>query len=138
MSSPLSVHHINFIVADLEASVKNYQAYLGLGPFEFEDLPKRGAQTARIKIGDMWLVLVSPLREDTVPGQYLKQHGEGFFLLSFGVADLDKALATYEARGALGPKPKIRRGLMDWRVTDLQTEAVLGAKFHLTEITPNK
>lgn len=134
MISPISIHHINFIVSDLEDSVMKYSRLLGLGVFEFEDLPERGARTARVKLGKSWLVLVCPTRLDSVPGQFLDAHGEGFFLLSFGVNDLSSALESYETAGIVAPGLKARDGLMDWRVFDLQTEDVLGLKFHLTEV----
>ena len=137
MTSPTCIHHINFIVADLKASVASYKQLLDIGPFEYEDLPMRGVSTARVLLGATWLVLVCPQNTDSVPGRYLEQHGEGFFLLSFGVDNLDQALQHFEKRGLLKPDAAIRQGLMDWRVIDLKTEAKLGAKFHLTEVAPS-
>ena len=133
MNTPTHIHHINFIVKDLEVQVKRYQDMLGLGEFEFEQLPKRGVATARILLGQTWLVLVSPLRADSLPGRYLQENGEGFFLLSLGIKGLDAALKDYEARGVIAPGTAIRDGLMDWRVVDLDTKDALGARFHLTE-----
>lgn len=134
MTHPVSIHHINFIVKDLEESVSAYRRMLRLGPFTYDALPKRGVRTARINLGGTWLVLVSPSRLDSVPGQFLKSNGEGFFLLSFGVNDLDAALAYYEDNGAITPGANIRQGLQDWRVIDLKTEDALGAVFHLTDL----
>ncbi len=134
MISPISIHHINFIVSDLEDSVAKYSRILNLGPFDFDSLPDRGARTARVKLGESWLVLVCPTRLDSVPGQFLAAHGEGFFLLSFGVSDLEAALKHYEIAGIVELGSKVRSGLMDWRVFDLQTEEALGVKFHLTEV----
>ena len=133
MNTPTQIHHINFIVNDLKAQVKRYQDLLGLGEFEFEELPARGVSTARILLGQTWLVLVSPLRGDSLPGQYLQENGEGFFLLSMGIKGLDAALKDYEARGAIAPNTAVRNGLMDWRVVDLDTKDALGVRFHLTE-----
>ena len=134
MEHPKSIHHINFIVANLQESIEKYQTLLGLGAFEIEDLPKRGVKTARINLGGTWLVLVSPTRADSVPGQFLKTQGEGFFLLSFGVGDLKSALKYYESNGLLASGSAIRNGILDWRVIDLQTQEAFGAKFHLTEV----
>ena len=101
MNTPTHIHHINFIVKDLEVQVKRYQDMLGLGEFEFEQLPKRGVATARILLGQTWLVLVSPLRADSLPGRYLQKNGEGFFLLSLGIKGLDAALKDYEAANSI-------------------------------------
>lgn len=130
-----SVHHINFIVADLEVAVQAYERMLGLGPFEFEELPERHVSTARVKVGDTWVVLVSPQTSDCLAGQYLETNGEGFFLMSFGVDDPAQAIEDLAPRGALPKGAKVRGGILNWRVADLETEQALGVRFHLTQIT---
>jgi methylmalonyl-CoA/ethylmalonyl-CoA epimerase len=133
------VHHINFIVADIDAAVEAYRNTLGLGPFEYEQLPDRDVVTARVLVGDVWIVLVSPQREDSVAGRYLSDHGEGFFLMSFGVEDLDLAVAELTQRGAMPADSESRSGLLGWRVADLETEDSLGVRFHVTQTTkPNQ
>ena len=127
------VHHINFIVADIDAAVETYQRTLGLGPFEYEELPQRGVATARARVGDAWIVLVSPHDEHSVAGRHLKDHGEGFFLLSFGVDNMDEALAEFAKHGATPTDRSARSGILGWQVADLETEDSLGVRFHLTQ-----
>jgi methylmalonyl-CoA/ethylmalonyl-CoA epimerase len=134
MSTLKSIHHINFIVADLDAAVQAYQNILGIGPFEYKKLPKRGVSTARVRVGDVWIVLVSPQCENSVAGRYLKAHGDGFFLMSFGVDNLDQAMAELAQRGALPTDRTARAGILDWQVVDLETEDILGVRFHLTQV----
>jgi methylmalonyl-CoA/ethylmalonyl-CoA epimerase len=55
------VHHINFVVHDLQQAVTKYQALFGLNDFEFLEHPHRPVKTARVKIGETWLVLLQPL-----------------------------------------------------------------------------
>lgn len=128
-----SIHHINFIVADIDAAVEAYQSRLGLGPFEYEELPDRSVSTARALVGGVWLVLVSPQREDSEAGRYLKNHGEGFFLMSFGVDNLDQAMVELAQRGATPVDRRARSGILGWRVADLETEDSLGVRFHVTQ-----
>jgi len=128
-----SVHHINFIVADLDVAVQAYQGKLGLGSFEYEELPDRGVSTARILIGGVWIVLVSPRSKDCLAARYLEAHGEGFFLMSFGVDNLEQAMAELAQRGALPADRTARPGILDWQVADLETERSLGVRFHLTQ-----
>ncbi len=128
------VHHINFVVADIAAAVEAYQNMLGLGPFEYEELPERGVSTARARVGDAWIVLVSPHDEDSIAGRHLKDHGEGFFLMSFGVDDLAQAVAELAQRGAMPIDSTARSGILGWRVVDLETEDSLGVRFHLTQV----
>jgi len=128
-----SIHHINFIVADLDVAVQAYQSMLGLGPFEYEELPERGVSTARILIGGVWIVLVSPRSKDSLAAHYLEAHGEGFFLMSFGVDNLEQAMAELAQRGALPAGRTARPGILGWQVADLETERSLGVRFHLTQ-----
>jgi methylmalonyl-CoA/ethylmalonyl-CoA epimerase len=134
MSVLKCIHHINFIVADLDAAVDAYQRTLGLGPFEYEELEERDVKTARVRIGDSWIVLVSPRSKDSPAAHYLKTHGEGFFLMSFGVDNLDQAMAELTGQDALTAGAKTRTGILGWQVADLDTEDSLGAKFHITEV----
>jgi len=134
MSTLKSVHHINFIVADLDAAVQAYEDTLGIGPFEHEELPERGVSTARVRVGEVWIVLVSPQRENSIAGRYLKAHGDGFFLMSFGVDNLDQAMVELARRGALPADRTAHAGLMGWQVADLETEDSLGVRFHLTQV----
>ena len=120
-----SIHHINFIVTDLDVAVQAYQSMLGLGPFEYEELPERGVSTARIRIGGVWIVLVSPRSKDSHAAHYLEAHGEGFFLMSFGVDNLQQAMAELAQRGALPAGRTARAGILDWQVADLETERSL-------------
>jgi len=133
MGTLKSVHHINFIVAELDAAVQAYQNILGIGPFEYEELPERGVSTARVRVGEVWIVLVSPQSQDSVAGRYLKDHGDGFFLMSFGVDDIDQAVAEFAQRSATPSNSRARSGILGWRVADLETEDRLGARFHLTQ-----
>jgi methylmalonyl-CoA/ethylmalonyl-CoA epimerase len=55
------IHHINFLVKDLDAAEQRYRALLGLGPAIREALPERNVLTARFRLGESWLVLVQPL-----------------------------------------------------------------------------
>ena len=83
-----SIHHVNFRVRDLDTAVARWRKILDLDCETRESLPGRGVDTARFRVGVTWLVLVQPTNPDSVPGLHLEEHGEGVFLLSFGVDDL--------------------------------------------------
>ena len=89
---------------------------MGLAPFVTVDHPLRGAHVARSKVGESWIVLVCPYDPDSVPGRHLAEHGEGLFLLSLGVEDLDSQLERLAARGI---RVTPRQGIVDWRVADV-------------------
>lgn len=127
------VHHINFLVADLDTAVARYKDLFGIQRMEVESLPARGVRTARFDLNGVWIVLVQPVDDDCEPMRHLRQHGEGFFLVSFAVDDLDEATQKLAGKGAISQSTKPREGLQGWRVIDLDPAAVFGAAMQLTE-----
>ena len=127
------VHHINLLVRDLQDAVARYQAAFSIEHFEYGDLPQRGVKTARFRAGETWIVLVEPTDESGVPAQHLAEHGEGLFLLSFGVDSLDECRSQIESNGdGIGEAPA-RQGLEGWRVLDLNPDSFAGALLQITE-----
>lgn len=121
------LHHINFIVRDIDSAIDRYKKSLGLTNFFVETLDKRGVITARVKLGQTWLILVQPTDPNSTPGQYLDKHGEGFFLLSFATNSIEESLQSF---------PQItekRQGLQNWQVADFPADLFFGAQFQLTQ-----
>ena len=127
------IHHINFIVKDLDSATTQYRKRLNLGEFTYDELAQRAVKTARIKLGDTWLVLVQPLDQDSVPAKFLKENGEGFFLISLGTDDLAKQLELYEESAQKPSNFAKRQGLENWSIADLPDTDFFGAQFQLTE-----
>ncbi|MEM1174303.1 MAG: VOC family protein [Pseudomonadota bacterium] len=120
------LHHINFVVRDLEAAIHRFENELQLPPFQTVDHAPRGSHIARSRVGETYVVLVCPYDPASVPGRFLDEHGEGFFLLSFGVDDLEDSLRAIDERDQ-GP---VRQGILDWRVADVGSW--FGANLQLT------
>jgi methylmalonyl-CoA/ethylmalonyl-CoA epimerase len=124
------IHHINFIVRDLERAIRAYEQILGTPVTRRDELVQRGVKAARFRVGETWLVLVQPTRADSVPGRYLAEHGEGFFLMSLEVGTLADAIRE------LGPamtEGAARAGAEHWRVQDLRRDLTFGAQLQLCE-----
>ena len=127
------IHHINFIVKDLDSALPRYKALFGNPVGEPEMLPQRGVKLVRFKVGDAWLILLQPVNDDGVPAQYLKKHGEGSFLISCQVDDV-RAAARYVASEGITVLDQVpRQGLDDWEVMDLSPDDLFGADFQLLE-----
>ncbi len=122
---PTRIHHINFVVRDLEAAIERFETKLGFPPFTVIDHAARGSRIAHTSIGESVLVLVCPYEDESVPGRHLREHGEGFFLLSLGVADLEDAIRRLDDAGP------VRDGIDDWRIADIGRWA--GAEMQLTD-----
>jgi len=128
-----NVHHISFLVADLDKAVQRYKDLFEIESVELETLPERGVATARFDVNGVWIVLVQPVDDESEPARVLKEQGEGVFLISFGVDDLEGTRAKLVAKGAIDESATVRDGLQNWRVIDLNPDAVFGAPIHLTE-----
>lgn len=118
LHTPAGIHHVNILVRDLDTAVRYYQEVLGLTDVVREALPSRGVLTARFKLGHAWIVLVMPTDAAGAPGRHLAAHGEGVFLLSFGITDVQGAADALERR-IPASRPEVRTGLAGWRVLDL-------------------
>jgi methylmalonyl-CoA/ethylmalonyl-CoA epimerase len=128
------VHHINFIVEDLEDGIRRFQAILGRPPERTDTLAARGAITATFQLGETALVLVQPTRADSTPGRHLAEHGEGFFLLSLETDDLAAEASRIDASGVVGmAMTEPRHGIKNWRVMDLQSDDTWGAQLQLVQ-----
>ncbi len=127
------IHHINFIVKDLDRALEKYKLLFGEPVGEPELLPQRGVKLARFKVGQTWLILVQPVDDVGIPAQYLKSHGEGFFLISCQVDDVIQASNEVSQGGINVLDQRPRQGLDDWQVMDLDAESLFGANFQLVE-----
>ncbi len=127
------IHHINFIVKDLNKAVQRYRVLFGDPVGGVESLPQRGVKLARFKVAETWLILVQPVGDEGVPAQYLKKHGEGFFLISCQVDDVRNASKLVSSKGIHVLDQHPRQGLDDWRVMDLSPDDLFGADFQLLE-----
>ncbi len=126
------IHHINFLVADLDAAVQRYKDLFDIDAMTIESLPERGVRTARFELSGIWIVLVQPVDDQSEPMRHLREQGEGLYLVSFAVDDLDAATEDLAAKGAIDKAAKPREGLQGWRVIDLDPDAVFGALIQLT------
>ena len=112
----IGIHHINLLVRDLKTAKQAYRDAFNV-EFIDEALPERGVLTSRFSVGESWLVLIEPIAEGE-PMQQLRARGEGLFLLSLGVAQSGQTASI--GSGMRGKVSKIRKGISDWRVADIQ------------------
>ena len=111
--------------------MRSFEHVLGVEPFEVVDHAVRGAEVARTRVGDCWFVLVCPYEDNSVPGRFLAENGEGFFLLSMGVDNLDAEMERLAKAGVAVQDREPRDGILDWRVADVGD--VHGALLQLTD-----
>lgn len=129
-----SLHHINFVVDDLEAATERFTHVLGVVPRDIEYLPKRHVALRRFWLGNIWFILVAPTADDSPAAAWLEQYGPGLFLMSFEVDALDNALQQLSEAG-ISPNGSARQGLDNWQVVDLDRDQLFGIPVQLTQAT---
>lgn len=95
------IYGINVAVKDLEAARKNYENFFGvpsepLGP-EFFAFP--GLKGARLNVGGFIVHLISYTDENTSVAKFVNSKGDGVFLLSVEVDDIDGDIAELAKKG---------------------------------------
>ena len=124
------VHHINFIVRDLQQAIPVWERILDVEVTSREHMEKRGVDIARFDLGATWIVLVQPTRSGTEPAEFLDKHGEGFYLLSLETDSLSEEIRRIGEKSFDGAE---RDGLDDWRVRDLDLSKLYGVRIQLCE-----
>ncbi len=94
------IDHICFAVKDLEETKKRYKDALGLVPDVEYIADSEKIKVARYYIGDVAIEFMESTSPDGEVAKFIKRKGEGFFLISYKVDNLDKALEELKEKGA--------------------------------------
>lgn len=127
------VHHIDFVVHDLDRAADRFAKILGRPPEPRESLPDRGVDLVRFAMGDIWIILVQPMRQDSPVTAFLDQHGEGFFHIGYKVDDIEAETKRLKAQGIGLVNDSPRRGVEGWQLVDLEMEETFGVYTQLVE-----
>lgn len=93
------IDHICIAVRDLEQARKVYEEDLGLELHTLYVAESEKIRVARYYVGDVALELMEATEPDSDVGRFVEKRGEGFFLISYRVDDVDEALAELRAKG---------------------------------------
>jgi methylmalonyl-CoA epimerase len=129
----LGIHHIDYVVRDLDRAIAQYQRlfHVHFGPRE--DLESRGVALARFQLGDIWVVLVQPVRSDSPVQHFLDEHGEGFYHIAYRVKDAANAASGLKASAVKLINEEPRRGVDGWKLVDLDMTETFGVMTQLVE-----
>jgi methylmalonyl-CoA/ethylmalonyl-CoA epimerase len=88
-----------------------------------------------VRLGDVWVVLVQPLRPDSPVQHFLDEHGEGFYHVAYRVKDVAMAAAALKATGVKLINEEPRRGVEGWKLVDLAMTETFGVMTQLVELS---
>lgn len=95
------IYGVNIAVSDLEAATKKYEAFLGIegrpvGP-EYFAFP--GLLGSQFNVNGFCINLITSTQPDTSVATFLERKGEGLFLLSVEVDDIEADVAKAREQG---------------------------------------
>ena len=95
------IYGINVVVKDFEQAVKKYEEILNVKPVysKKEDFAFPNLKGARFSLGETYISVIASETDDTNIAKFLQSRGEGVFLVSLLVDDIENDVKTMEAKG---------------------------------------
>lgn len=128
---PLQVSGIPAVavaVVDLQTSIESYRRLLGEPPDSVDEVPALPARRARFRVQSLHLDLLQPTAGRGGLADFLRLQGEGLFLITLAVPNVERAVQLLRERGTRVGDPTPRR-----RAPLLDPSQTLGARFQLSE-----
>lgn len=130
--SPLGpIHHVGYVVADLDAAIAQLDHLLSAPVTVRETMDSQGVEAAMCATHGGLIELITPLDPDGAIARFMAKRGEGFHHVAFAVPDAGAALADLAARGAELIDAEPRVGLGGHLVAFVHPRSALGV---LTEV----
>lgn len=93
------IDHIAIAVKDLDTAVDTFTENFGFPMSRKGAVPVLDIERAFLEIGDASLELFQPTSEKNPGAKFLTERGEGMYLLSVEVEDMQKAVEAMAAKG---------------------------------------
>ena|SRR5690242_603688 len=111
--APLFLHHVGFVVAEIQAGMEAFVASLGAtwnGTVYQDPLQKVRVAFLTTRAGDAQIELVTPDGPDSPVRRFLEENGRACIMSATRWNDLEKQMMEMKSRGALTmrrPKPAV-------------------------------
>jgi methylmalonyl-CoA/ethylmalonyl-CoA epimerase len=102
------IDHICFAVRDLDKAKRIYEENLGIAPAVEYVAESEQIRVVRYYIGEVAVELMESTGADGEVARFIQKKGEGVFLISYRVDDLDSAMEELKGKGAklIDEKPR--------------------------------
>ncbi len=128
------LHHVAYVVADLDASLPLFVERFGLTEEIRETMPDQGVEAVMLRAGGAGVELITPLDPEGAIARYLDKRGEGLHHVAFGVRDVGATLTELAAAGVELIDTAPRRGLGGHLVAFVHPRSGAGALTELVEV----
>lgn len=127
------IDHVGYAVEDLEEAIAYHERLYGAALAHRERVEHDGVDEALLAVGESYLQLLAPTREDSPVARFLARNGPGVHHVAYGVADVAATLAEVERLGARLVDPRPRPGSRGTTVAFLHPKGALGVLVELVQ-----
>ncbi len=135
----VGVHHIAYVVADMDKAIRFVEEFMGLKLKRREMLTE--FEMGEFRVGETIIELMRPVQADSQYTEFLRKTGGGLNHVAFTATDIE-AQTERMKRGGVGFE-NIFVAETGWHVTNVDSSNVLGMRLQLAqkndeEISNNK
>ncbi|MPZ72540.1 MAG: methylmalonyl-CoA epimerase [Nitriliruptorales bacterium] len=128
------IDHVGYAVENLEEAIRHHERLYGAEVAHRETMDRDGVREALIAVGDSFLQLLEPIRDDSPVAKFLERNGgPGVHHVGYGVQDVDAALRDLKGQGVRVVDEVPRHGSRGCMVAFLHPKAALGVLVELVE-----
>ncbi|MGH3666568.1 MAG: methylmalonyl-CoA epimerase [Egibacteraceae bacterium] len=127
------IDHVGYAVTDLEEAVAYHQRLYGAEVTHREDIERDGVREALLAVGDSFIQLLEPTRNDSPVAAFLRRNGPGVHHVGYGVADVAATLTDLKAMGVRVVDEVPRHGSRGCMVAFLHPKGAMGVLVELVE-----
>ena len=124
------IDHVAVAVKDLDAAISTYRHNFDLQQVGGGEVPSLGIRNAFLQIGGARIELITPATATGPVATFLEESGEGMYLLSLEVDDLDEAVSQLQAAGA---RVRVAQGSEGRRLAFVSPKSTHGVLLQLQE-----
>jgi len=109
------IRTVHIAVNSVEEAARAYSDSFGLEASRSGAIPELGIKNAILPVGDAVIELIEPLNPEEGPvARFLRNRGEGIYMMALEVENLGSAIKSFEAKGvrlvAADPESRARGG----------------------------
>ena len=127
------IDHVGYAVEDLDEAVAYHERLYGATVTHREQLDGDGVFEALLAVGQSYIQLLAPTRDDSPVARFLARNGPGVHHVGYGVADVTATLDDLKSLGVRVVDDHPRPGSRGCTVAFLHPKGALGVLVELVE-----
>ncbi len=125
--------HVGYAVPDLAEAIRYHERLYGAEVTHRERLERDGVEEALLAVGQSFIQLLAPTRDDSPVGRFLARNGPGVHHVGYGVADVTATLEDLKDLGLRVVDDHPRPGSRGCTVAFLHPKSAMGVLVELVE-----